>query len=410
MSDVESKVRARLRDLADRVDVPIGDIEMPRPLLRSAKLRRARSAGLAVVVAAALITGSITAIRLSAPPPRPIHHPTISSTGEIAFVLHVQGSDYLYTMASDGTHQQRLVPVRTCCASISPDGDRLMIGVAAPGGRTTVATLDPDGSGYAVIPLPSDTLNLAPGMWSPDGTRIALEGWDVADPSRNGVYTVTVDGGDLVRVTTAPGGRRDIPLAYAPDGSRILFFRGADQALYVAGTDGKGVVELSPPGAAVTTNFGSPASWSPDGRMVAFAAHLPGANSGRSAVFEIDPAGASLHRITPWGRGTTSARYSPDGQWIVFDKEHGPPLAPYRHDLFLVHPDGTAVHALTSVATNQAFGACCAVWSPDGTRLLFVAGGYLFIVGVDGTGLKQLTNTTEPEGTYTWGRSPTTGS
>ena len=39
-------------------------------------------------------------------------------------------------------------------------------------------TLAVDGSGFVRLPLTDPSLNLIPQAWSPDGTRIALEGFD----------------------------------------------------------------------------------------------------------------------------------------------------------------------------------------------------------------------------------------
>jgi hypothetical protein len=45
---------------------------------------------------------------------------------------------------------------------------------------------DANGSHKRTIPLPDATLNLGPGAWSPNGARIAFEGWDETNPGRNG--------------------------------------------------------------------------------------------------------------------------------------------------------------------------------------------------------------------------------
>src|SRR5262249_60750187 len=109
-------------------------------------------------------------------------------------------------------------------------------------------------------------------------------GFDDVDPSKNGVYTFrSADGGGLVRVTASPGGRHDIPIAFSPDGTRIMFVRGVspggdvegDMNLFVVNTDGTGLVRLNPPGTAtglIDTPILSAQSWSPDGARVAFVA------------------------------------------------------------------------------------------------------------------------------------------
>jgi Tol biopolymer transport system component len=262
--------------------------------------------------------------------------------------------------------------------------------------RISTANLDVDGSGYHVLPLPDRTLNLGPGAWSPDGGRLALAGWDDASKRRAGIYAVSSsNGGGIVRLTTSPDGNQDDPLAYSPDGSRLLFFHEQPPRqqgvplfgpLFETTATGSGRIKLNPPGTQVTADFGSPASWSPDGKQITFTAFSVPASSGQSAVFVEDADGTHRRRITAWGEWSTSAHWSPDGAWIVFDKVQTGSTGP--HNLFLVRPDGTGLRAITSTALG---GVCCAVWSPDGAKLLFSPRGNLVTMNRDGTNLVRLT-------------------
>jgi dipeptidyl aminopeptidase/acylaminoacyl peptidase len=309
----------------------------------------------------------------------------------------------IYTITPIGNRPRKVLPDPIDCADCtqwSPDGRRLLITVRVDD-RTAIATVDPDGSDYTVLSTSAPTLNLAAGVWAPDGARFAAIGWDDSDPSRPGVYTASsIDGGDLLRVTVAPAGQEDIPLAFSPDGLRILFLR--DEAgdnsgpLFAVNVDGTGLVQLSPVGVRARWVFGPPATWSPDGTKVSFAASW-------TKVFVVAADGTGLQEIAT-GQLTSAARWSPTGEWIVFDKvtgSHG------VHDLFLIHPDGSGLTQLTSTPE----GECCAVWSPDGMQLLFQSvpveeittnRSVLFVINSDGTGRRQLT--TEPGGYtgYTW--------
>jgi len=69
---------------------------------------------------------------------------------------------------------------------------------APDGTRVTTAIMNTNGNRRMDVPLPTPTVNLGPGAWSPDDTRITLQGWDDAHPDRNGIYTVQADGKDLV--------------------------------------------------------------------------------------------------------------------------------------------------------------------------------------------------------------------
>ena len=333
--------------------------------------------------------------------PTPATHSPAGGTIVFGRVINAKGDEDLFTIRADGTGEKRLLSCPVGCgASWSHKGDRLLL--AAPGSiqrnLITTATVKADGSGYTVLPLDSPGLNLGPGAWSPDDRRIAFEGWDDGNPSRNGIYTAdATDGGNLRRLTTNAEQTHDIPVSYSPDGSKILFWRGPGDVaqpgqLFLVGVDGGDPTLVSPSGMTVRIGNGDPGGWSPDGTQISFAAHSPTASDPyRSAVFVAAGDGTNPKRISEWGDATTAARWSPEGDWIVFDKVDA---AAGAHSFFLIHPDGSGTKVISSVA---GAGVCCAVWSPDGNRLLFSRGPSnnthdLWIVQFDGSHLTQLTH------------------
>ena len=242
-------------------------------------------------------------------------------------------------------------------------------------------------------------------MWSPDGSRFFVGGWDDTDPSRAGLYTIgSVDGGRLVRLTHPGNPPSDHPVAYSPDGSRVLFIRekqpydhSGPMNVFVVRKDGSGLVRLNPPG---TTSWLDAQSWSPDGRQVAFVASRDGQYG--NAVFVVNADGTDARRITPWNV-TLRADWSPDGEWIAFDMADAEPVP---RDLFVVHPDGTGLTQITSNEDNKMSFA--PAWSPDSETLLFVRREYsadgtdLWTVNVDGTGLFQVTHLPAEYSGYRW--------
>jgi len=102
--------------------------------------------------------------------------------------------------------------------------------IPAPENRIGTA-ITPDGTVTRVLDIPDDDLNLPCTVWSPDDTRLACQGWDEPDPSRTGIYTVrSSDGGDLVRLTKPPSDTTDVPGDYSPNGKKVLFKRGPEEA------------------------------------------------------------------------------------------------------------------------------------------------------------------------------------
>jgi Tol biopolymer transport system component len=283
------------------------------------------------------------------------------------------------------------------CMAIAPDGLRIAVAVDASDGTSTVGIVD--ATGLTPLAIPGAPTNLAPDAWSPDGTRIAIDGWDDADPSVGGVYTVAPDGTDLRRITRRMG---DVPLAFSPDGSDILFVRPTGEShfeadLYVVSAAGGTPTQLNEPGTDVQCcDFGIPGTWTPDGKTIAFTQFEPTEDEpGRSAVFLVSPSGDDRRRITPWSEWMTSAHVSPDGRSIAYDLDN--PEGGGR-DIVLIDRDGSHPRPLTD-ADSQGMGSCCSTWSPDGSRLLFTRAvsdesTTLWIVNADGSGLAQVA--TEP--------------
>ena len=112
----------------------------------------------------------------------------------------------------------------------SRSGTTIAVTTVLTDGRIGSAIIAPDGTVDRVSEIPDDSLNLACTVWSPDDQRLACEGWDDRDASRNGIYTVrSSDGGELVRLTETPEGLADFVGDYSPDGTVFLFKRTTDE-------------------------------------------------------------------------------------------------------------------------------------------------------------------------------------
>ena len=243
------------------------------------------------------------------------------------------------------------------------------------------------------------------GVVSPDGSRIAVWAARAVDPHRGALEVHS--GGRWYQIGRISG-RRVRPLAFSPDGSQVLVFRPTAGA----GVGEVGVVRiataryqrLTPPGmVSWCCYWGSPASWSPDGR-VAFAAfeHPPKGDAmsdGESAVFVTEHGTDGVRRVTDWGLWTTSARWSPDSRLVAYDTAN---QRKGLHDLFVIDPDGGSP---SLVATPHDGGSCCALWSPNGKALIYETGrgdGHLdlWTVNLDGTGTFHLTSDASSDLTY----------
>ena len=316
----------------------------------------------------------------------------------------------LSTIDVDGTNER---PIHEGWDGIglSADGETFFSPLPAPDGRLAPLILPTDGSGEVWLPVTDPTLNFGIGDWSPDGTRLVLDAWDDTDATRKGLYTVALDGSDLVRLTEAGAGY-DWPAytgTYSPTGDRILFFRTADETdsdgvamnLFVVSTDGTGLLQLNTP--ETTTALRGPggvSSWSPDGTQVVFVATEGDWATEPRAVFIAGTDGEPAQRITDWGDILT-AQWSPDGERIAMTVLDGG-----KHQIFTVRPDGSDVTPITSTDDGTfCFGA---MWSPDSSQLLYLRGRDLrsdmdlWVSDADGTNPMQVTHASSEIGGYDW--------
>ena len=329
------------------------------------------------------------------------------SSAQLGRIVFVRGSldgsaQHVFTIEPDGTGETQLIARDVVTPLLSPDGSRLAF-ECLDGDHVRVCMSDADGSDPLMLtPDMSHTDkpidNYAPRAWSPDGERLVLIGFGGAPA---GIFTMPAsDHGELVRVTTSPTGHFDDTLALSPDGSQIVFVRvpktdDHDGDVYVVAADGTGLLRLNSPGMAVECC--AHPGWSPDGSRIVFAAE---SGLGAWAVYAVDADGSDRRRISPLDEWAFAPSWSPNGRTISFTQSIADGA-----QIFVVRPDGAGLVQLTD--RWDAFGSWNSVWSPDGSQLVFQHGdgGHvsdLWIVGTDGEGLRQLTDTPEPEEIAWW--------
>ena len=236
------------------------------------------------------------------------------------------------------------------------------------------------------------------------------------DPQRSllaaEIYLMNGDGTNPRRLTenTAFDGFPSL----SPDGSRIVFDSNRRRAegggepfntsdLFVMNADGTGQTLLI---------RGSSATWSPDGKQIAFHASAsgagqpikpdPGAATSDNDIFILNVADVLNNGARPRNITNSPAAidddpdWSPDGQTILFTSHAvtDNPVNSATAEIYAIAADGTGHPARL---TNNAEEERAPAWSPDGKRIVFCCrrGGPDFeicVMNADGTGQVQLTD------------------
>jgi Tol biopolymer transport system component len=232
-----------------------------------------------------------------------------ATNGRIAFGMNVNGNVDVYTALPNGNDLRRLTtdPGFDACAAYSGDGQRIAYCSGQGGGPVQVWTMRQNGTDKQQVTHMSAAAIFPD--FSPDGSKIVFDGRSTGD-----IYVIGSDGHGLTQLTSGEG-RNSFP-AFSPDGSKIAFIsnRTGSWQVWVMNADGSDQTQL--------TSDAQPKDqvpdWSPDGSRIAYLADTHG----------------SLDVSPSWG------------------------------DIWVMNADGSDQHPITHDATDYG-----TAWSPDGMRI-----------------------------------------
>lgn len=380
------------------------------------------------------IAGEFDILNLTNTPQVNEYWPTWSPDGQrVAYVSDVNGDMEIHARRLDGTAAVNLTnhPARDSWPAWSPDGTRIafasdqlgtwdiFVMSAADGANpvqvaisNTTAEEDeiepvwsPDGQRIAYVSQPRDTLSsylvsnidvvtLAGGApvrvnpnpsamapaWSPNSQRIAYTGETAAQSGQYAVFTVRVDGSDLLQYTVS--GSNVAGVSWSPDGAWLAF---ADDSrgnfeVYAIRAAGNDLVDLSnnpgadvfpvwsPPGAAVSPGVGvqptapavSTANPAAQDLLLIYDAAVP--------VFTLQNVSGAALNLTPLsfqGGGITA----PAGIWTDFTAS---PLENFKHlGCLMVWPFGIPEQSAPPECGDARQG-----WITDSRYIFWKAGSF----------------------------------
>ena len=243
--------------------------------------------------------------------------------------------------------------------------------------------------------------------------RIAFRRYFDQQQTWGAVFTIQPSGKGARQVTHPPKGTLDDQPDWSPDGSHITFARCGDPCrvatIAANGTD----LRLLTPNCPLSQ--GSPdcvsvggAAYSPDGQLIVYGAAsgdvkvFPGGGDQAATVSLVimDANGENGRTVLQLGDYTGDTNYpqfSPDGKQLVFEQANSRLGNPANsRAVFVVGVDGTGLKRLTPWSMSAGDGPD---WSPDGSWILFrsnveVSGkqSQINVVRPDGTGFKRLTH------------------
>ena len=295
----------------------------------------------------------------------------------LTFISSREGRYQIYLLDTERLLVHPLVEqnIAPCCIAWSPDGTRLAFARLPNPSAAPLFSIYTYNINTDQIRLLAEDASSASTAWSPDGEQFAYTSMiDNRHAPRIIDVTGTQPRDTAVQVPASQGQIRS-SYAWSPDGSHLLAAARSESgnALLVVNPDGTGERILTEHEGGILFP-----TWSPDGQHILYGAE----QDGYVQIYVIDLEGRE-QALTADQHDNVWFVWSVDGQQILYLSQ----LADERYTFQIINADGSDPRQIALLESAVSLPA----WSPDGRAIAFPLESQLYLMDVDGSGLRRLT-------------------
>ncbi len=247
-----------------------------------------------------------------------------------------QSSNQICIMNADGSSYRRLTTedgLNHYYPSLAPDGGSIVYSQYREDNVYEIYELTlADG----VVRRVTDRLGTLTGpAISPDGKSIAFTHWTVASDQEQ-IWVIDRDGGNARRVFNDHGWDP----TWSPTGAQILFAsdRDGSNQLYIGNLDGRGLHKIS----SLSAIRGR-SDWSSQNMIATYSG-----DAWKREIYVMYEDGSNQHRVSPPGGNSQGPSFSPDGRWIAFTAYYDKLNDINGCEIYIMRVDGSDLRRLTN--------------------------------------------------------------